>query len=108
MTRSQHPSAQEAAVVLALADQPSIWRYGNQVCRQLGVKPGSIYPILMGLTDWGLLETGWDADVPAGRPPRHLYRLSGTGRALATELAKASATATSARRSNPNVRWQGA
>ena len=45
----------------------------------------------MRLTDRGLLETTWDTDVPAGRPPRHLYRLTGSGRALATELA---ATAT--------------
>jgi PadR family transcriptional regulator, regulatory protein PadR len=35
----------------------------------------------------GLLETSWESDPPAGRPPRHLYRLTGPGRAVAAELA---------------------
>jgi PadR family transcriptional regulator PadR len=30
-----------------------------------------MYPILMWLADRGLLETTWDTDAPAGRPPRH-------------------------------------
>lgn len=110
MTRSRRPSAQTTAVVLALAEQPTAWRYGYQLCRQLGIKPGSMYPILIRLADRGLLETGWDTEVPAGRPPRHLYRLTGSGRALATELASAptttTATAASARRSDLKVRWQ--
>ena len=100
MTRSRRPSAQTTAVVLALAEEPTAWRYGYQLCQQLDIKPGSLYPILMRLTDRGLLETTWDTDVPAGRPPRHLYRLTGSGRALATELA---ATAT-ARDGHPTVR----
>src|SRR5919198_1533135 len=113
MTRSRRPSAQTTAVGLALAEKPAAWRYGYQLCKQLGPKPGSLYPILVRLADRGLLETSWDTDVPAGRPPRHLYRLTGAGRALATELATASATgATATRRSgptgNPKQRWQGA
>jgi PadR family transcriptional regulator len=62
-------------------------RYGYELCQQLGLKAGSIYPILMRLADRGLLETAWETDAPAGRPPRHLYRLTGPGRALAAELA---------------------
>jgi PadR family transcriptional regulator PadR len=112
VTRSRRPSAQTTAVVLALAEEPAAWRYGYQLCRQLGLKPGSLYPILVRLADRGLLETTWDTDVPAGRPPRHLYRLTGSGRALATELAAARAAATATRRSgpngSPNERWQGA
>jgi PadR family transcriptional regulator PadR len=87
MTRSRRPSAQTTAVVLALAETPSAWRYGYELCRQLGLKAGSVYPILMRLADRGLLQTSWEADAPAGRPPRHLYRLTGPGRALAAELA---------------------
>jgi DNA-binding PadR family transcriptional regulator len=94
VTRFRRPSAQTTAVLLALAEKPTAWRYGYQLCQQLDIKPGSLYPILMRLTDRGLLETTWDTDVPAGRPPRHLYRLTGSGRALATELAAAAATAT--------------
>jgi DNA-binding PadR family transcriptional regulator len=105
MTRSRRPSAQTVAVLLALAEDPAAWRYGYQLCQQLGIKPGSMYPILVRLADRGLLETGWDEEVPAGRPPRHLYRLTGSGRELAAELAKA---APPAPRPNPEVRWQGA
>ena len=87
MTRSRRPSAQTTAVVLALAEEPAAWRYGYQLCRQLDIKPGSLYPILMRLTDRGMLETAGDTEVPAGRPPRHLYRLTGSGQPLAAELA---------------------
>ena len=107
MTRSRRPSAQTTAVVLALADEPTTWRYGYELCRQLDLKPGSLYPILVRLADRGLLETAWETDGPAGRPPRHLYRLTGSGRAFATELAQpAVRPATSVRRSEPG--WQGA
>jgi PadR family transcriptional regulator, regulatory protein PadR len=107
MTRSRRPSPQTIAVVVALAEEPTAWRYGYQLCQQLDIKPGTLYPILIRLADRGLLETSWDTDVPAGRPPRHLYRLTGSGRALATELAKApAAPASSARRSDLKVRWQ--
>jgi DNA-binding PadR family transcriptional regulator len=106
MTRSRRPSAQTLAVVSALAETPTEWRYGYQLCQQLGIKPGSLYPILMRLTDRGLLETTWDTDVPAGRPPRHLYRLTGSGRAWAGELG--AVPAPPARRAALRERWQGA
>jgi PadR family transcriptional regulator PadR len=112
MTRTRRPSAQTTAVVLALAEEPSAWRYGYQLCRQLDIKPGSLYPILMRLTDRGLLETTWDTDVPAGRPPRHRYRLTGSGRAWADELAAAAADATTTHqprpKAGPHEGWQGA
>jgi|SRR5215216_7523905 PadR family transcriptional regulator PadR len=104
MTRYRRPSAQTTAVVLALAEQPTTWRYGYQLCQQLHLKPGSLYPILVRLADRGLLEASWETDVPAGRPPRHLYRLTGSGRALAIELAATAGT----RRSDLRERWQGA
>jgi PadR family transcriptional regulator PadR len=98
VTRSRRPSAQTTAVVLALAEQPATWRYGYELCQQLDLKAGSVYPILMRLADRGLLETTWESEAPAGRPPRHLYRLAGPGRVLAAELAAApSAPAKTAR-----------
>ena len=90
MTGSRRPSAQTTAVVLALAEQPATWRYGYELCQQLDLKAGSVYPILMRLADRGLLETAWESEAPAGRPPRHLYRLTGPGRVLAGELAAGS------------------
>src|SRR5262245_48685026 len=109
MTRTRRPSAQTTAVVLALAEQPSTWRHGYQLCQQLDIKPGTMYPILMRLADRGLLETAWDTDVPAGRPPRHIYRLTGSGRALARELVATVPAGTKAsQRTDPKLRWQGA
>jgi DNA-binding PadR family transcriptional regulator len=97
VTGTRRPSAQTTAVVLALAAQPASWRYGYELCRQLGLKAGSVYPILMRLADRGLLETSWESEAPSGRPPRHLYRLTGPGRVLAEELAAASPAAARAR-----------
>jgi DNA-binding PadR family transcriptional regulator len=105
VTRSRRPSAQTVAVVLELAARPADWRYGYELCRRLDIKPGSLYPILVRLANRGLLETAWETDAPAGRPPRHLYRLSGSGRALATELAAAARPSASIR---PEPGWQGA
>jgi PadR family transcriptional regulator, regulatory protein PadR len=108
MTRLRRPSAQTTAVVLALAEIPSEWRYGYELCRQLGLKAGSVYPILMRLADRGLLETSWETDAPAGRPPRHLYRLTGPGRALATELAATAAAPAAGRPGRQRPGWEGA
>ncbi len=92
MARTRRPSAQTTAVVLALAETPSTWRYGYELCQELDLKAGSMYPILMRLADRGLLETSWERDAPEGRPPRHLYRLSDPGRTFAAELAASRAT----------------
>jgi PadR family transcriptional regulator len=92
MSRARRPSPQTAAVVLALAQEPAAWHYGYQLCQDLGLKAGSVYPILMRLADRRLLETAWERDAPEGRPPRHLYRLTGPGRVLAGELAAAAET----------------
>jgi DNA-binding PadR family transcriptional regulator len=106
VTRSRRPSAQTIAVLLALAEDPTTWRYGYELCRRLDVQAGSMYPILIRLSDRGLLETAWESDPPTGRPPRHLYRLTGTGVALATELAApAPGTATG---THLRIRWEGA
>jgi PadR family transcriptional regulator, regulatory protein PadR len=86
MSRMRRPSAQTQAVVLALAEEPDTWRYGYDLCRQLAIKAGSMYPILMRLADRGLLETAWETGAEAGRPPRHLYRLTDAGLAVAAEL----------------------
>jgi DNA-binding PadR family transcriptional regulator len=110
MTRTRRPSAQTTAVVLALAQTPTAWHYGYQLCQELGLKAGSVYPILMRLADRGLLETSWETDAPAGRPPRHLYRLTGPGRSLAAELAEQAPPGVppAARREELRPRWEGA
>ena len=92
MRRKRRPSVQTTAVVHALAQEPGIWRYGYELCRLLGIKAGSMYPILIRLADRGLLETTWETHPKPGRPPRHLYRLIGPGLALAAELGEEAAT----------------
>jgi DNA-binding PadR family transcriptional regulator len=93
MERNRPPSAQTLEVVRVLAVQPKTWRYGYDLCQQTGLKAGSMYPILIRLADRGWLETAWETDIPAGRPPRHLYRLTKAGLALAGDLASTRAQA---------------
>lgn len=87
MQRDRAPSPQTIDVLLVLALNPEDWRHGYDLCRQTGLKAGSMYPILMRLADRGWLETSWETGVPSGRPPRHLYRLTGEGLTKARELA---------------------
>ncbi len=91
MPRARRPSAQTVAVLRALAQQPREWRYGYDLCQEIGLRAGSMYPILMRLADRGLLATSWETGVEAGRPPRHLYRLTRSGLGLVAELKAESA-----------------
>jgi PadR family transcriptional regulator, regulatory protein PadR len=100
----RRPSGQAAtAVVLALAEQPATLRYGYELCQRLDLAAGTLYPALMRLADRGLLEATWESEVPADRPPRHLYRLTGPGRVLAAELAAAPSVAANAARAAGGV-----
>lgn len=86
MERKQRISPQTAAVLFALADQGSSWSHGYDLCGQLGLKAGTLYPILMRLADRDQVEAEWEPVVGKGRPPRHLYRLSPSGAALVQRL----------------------
>jgi DNA-binding PadR family transcriptional regulator len=79
MVRSRRPSAQTIRLLDALASDPSVWRYGYELGVEVGLRSGSLYPILVRLCDRGLLEARWDDAQPRGRPPRHLYRLTSQG-----------------------------
>jgi PadR family transcriptional regulator PadR len=93
VTRVRRPSPQTAALVRSFARSPRTWRYGYELCQELGIKPGSMYPILMRLADRGLLETSWETELQPGRPPRHLYRLTDAGTTFAAALAASAADA---------------
>ena len=73
-------------MLVALAERGSGWSHGYDLCIRLGLKAGTIYPILMRLADRGQVETAWEQDPPRGRPPRHLYRLSPAGAELVAEI----------------------
>jgi DNA-binding PadR family transcriptional regulator len=72
-------------VLDALLEHPAQWRHGYSVSQQTEIPSGTLYPILMRLEKLAWLETRWEQPDKAGRPPRHLYRLTGPGRALAVE-----------------------
>ena len=105
MTRDRRPSPQTISVLVALAAEPETWRYGYELGAEVGLKAGSLYPILMRLSDRKLLEAAWESDPPAGRPPRHLYRLTPDGLALATEAASEPARPIVAPRATPRSAW---
>src|SRR5262245_56980347 len=89
MTRARRPSPQTVAILDALAENASDWSHGYDLCRVLGLKAGTVYPILIRLADRGYLETAWEQEVAQGRPPRHLYRLSPAGAEQVRELRRA-------------------
>ena len=88
MQRKRPPSAQTINVLLALAADPARWRHGYDLTTEVHLKSGSLYPILVRLADRGLLDTSWEPGL-GSRPPRHLYRLTPTGRAFVAELTAA-------------------
>jgi PadR family transcriptional regulator, regulatory protein PadR len=77
-------SAQTLAVLADLAATPTQWRHGYGIARDTGLKSGTLYPALIRLADRGLVEARWEDEQPAGRPRRHLYRLTPEGLAAAT------------------------
>ena len=87
MQRTRRSSAQTLNLLQSLMDEPRKWHHGYDLSKATGLLSGTLYPILMRLGDRGLLESTWEADPPAGRPPRHLYRLTADGIAAAREAA---------------------
>src|SRR4051812_13475125 len=79
MVRERRPSRQTADLLGALAADPSAWRYGYELGREVGLGSGSLYPILVRLSDRELRESRWEPGAPPGRPPRPLYRLTASG-----------------------------
>lgn len=79
MTRSRRLSPQTLSVLTALANRPGDWLYGLELSKLTGLKSGSLYPILIRLSDRGLLESRWLQPAEQGRPPRHAYRISAAG-----------------------------
>lgn len=78
-------SPQTIRVLDEFAERPSAWHYGYELSRATGLKSGTLYPILMRLAKYGLLETKWIA-TEKGVPPRHTYRLTPKGVEVLREL----------------------
>jgi DNA-binding PadR family transcriptional regulator len=89
------------SVLRALCSVPSAWRHGYDIAKETGLKSGTLYPILIRLADRGFVEARWEAEQPAGRPRRHLYRLTAGGLAAAQAALAASSLPRRARAVRP-------
>ena len=87
MIRNRQPSKQMRILLDALATQRQEWRHGYDLMKESGLSSGTLYPLLMRMTDRGLVEAEWREPAQPGRPARHVYRLTGAGYALALETA---------------------
>jgi PadR family transcriptional regulator, regulatory protein PadR len=83
--RALSPHAQEVLAVLLEAG--ARWSHGYGLAQATGIKSGTLYPLLIRLEEQGYLEAEWQPAAEAGRPPRHAYRLTAAGAALARRIA---------------------
>ena len=98
MERERRSSAQTLSILQVLSAQPSAWRHGYDLSTETELKSGTLYPVLMRLSDRGLLDSRWEESELPGRPPRRMYRLTAKGRAYAkAEMAAHRAARTTAK-----------
>ena len=84
MTRGRRPSKQLRALLRALSVRPQEWRHGYDIMKETGLLSGTLYPLLMRMSEQGLVEAEWREPAQPGRPARHAYRLTAAGLALAS------------------------
>lgn len=85
MVRQRALSPIARLLLAALAEAGDRWCHGYDLCRQAGIKSGSLYPLLIRLESQGYLEAQWQPPAETGRPPRHAYRLTADGHRLARD-----------------------
>lgn len=87
MPRKPNMSSQTRILLAVMLQRPRSWHYGYELSKLTGLKSGTLYPILMRLSDQSLLESKWLEPELPGKPPRHAYKLSSEGLAFAREVA---------------------
>jgi PadR family transcriptional regulator PadR len=90
-------SPQTLRVLERFAEHPTAWCYGYELSRETGLKSGTLYPILMRLAKFSLLETKW-VTTEDGVPPRHTYRLTPKGVELVRSSIASAPASTKVRR----------
>jgi PadR family transcriptional regulator, regulatory protein PadR len=83
MSRAFSPQAR--SVLAILLSQGTVWSHGYDLARAAQVKSGTLYPLLIRLEQAGLLEAEWQASPQPGKPPRHAYRLTASGKQVALD-----------------------
>jgi PadR family transcriptional regulator PadR len=79
-------------VLRALLDDPAAEMYGLEICKEVGLAPGTVHPLLYKFEELGWLESRFEEINPSekGRPRRRYYRLTPDGAELARDaLARA-------------------
>ena len=87
MARAPNTSAQTRSLLGAMIRHSRSWQYGYELSKQTGLKSGTLYPLLIRLSDQGLLESKWQEPEQPGKPARHAYKLTVSGLALGREIA---------------------
>ena len=83
MGRERKPSKQMLTLLEVLSASAPQWRHGYDLMKESGLLSGTLYPLLMRMTDQGLVESEWLPPAQPGRPARHAYRLTAKGLSLA-------------------------
>ena len=80
-------SLQALGVLEVLLEDPTRRSYGFELMTRVGIKSGTLYPILARLEREGLLESEWEEDDPGalGRPRRRYYLLTAAGCVFSAE-----------------------
>jgi DNA-binding PadR family transcriptional regulator len=73
-------------LLAALSEGAQRWRHGYDLMKETGLRSGTLYPLLMRMTEGGLVEAEWREPTQPGRPPRHVYRLTAAGVSLARSV----------------------
>jgi len=69
MSRKPNNSRQTRALLTALLDRSQTWRHGYDLAKETGLKSGTLYPLLIRLSEQGLLESRWQEAERPGLPP---------------------------------------
>jgi PadR family transcriptional regulator, regulatory protein PadR len=101
MAPRPNQSPQTRAVLGALLEKPLAWRHGYDLAKATKLQSGTLYPLLIRLGDGGFLESKWVEPGEPGKPPRHVYRLTASGKALARSFEDDTA------RAEPHGKWAG-
>jgi PadR family transcriptional regulator PadR len=79
-------------VLRTFLDDPAAARYGYDLMKAVGLKSGTLYPLLARLEEEHLVTSAWETPRQAGERPRKYYWMTGEGvRVARLELATASA-----------------
>jgi PadR family transcriptional regulator, regulatory protein PadR len=88
MARRPNSSPQTRDLLALMLRKPRTWHYGYELSRDTGLSSGTLYPLLIRLSDQGLLESHWQEPERPGKPPRHVYRLTSEGLAFARAMSQ--------------------